>query len=110
MKRIFERETGRRLELADLIGDRYVNHVRNGQLFRYEENTPEEIDAAVGEALSAIRLGPQDSERQAHVRRLITEATLRHRKRNSYVRKWGTDNGFLGHGRFVDFQLAEIHP
>ena len=52
------------------------------------------------------RVGPRDTERQARFRDLATRQTIRQRERSPYVRKWGTDGGFLGRGRIVDFQLG----
>ena len=57
----------------------------------------EEIDRAVVEMLDRLG-GAADSPVQVQFREAATEAAERLRDRFAYVRKWGTDDGFLGDG------------
>ncbi|HXH33212.1 MAG TPA: TIGR04372 family glycosyltransferase [Plantibacter sp.] len=103
-KSISDRKTDEPLRLSDLLGERYLPNVRDVLRFRYVENTPAEIDAAVHETQTWLRGERSESARQEEFRVCATEAA-RAFAGLSYVNKWGADDGFLGHGRATDFQL-----
>ncbi|HXH33198.1 MAG TPA: TIGR04372 family glycosyltransferase [Plantibacter sp.] len=106
-KQVVDRQTGRPLRVSELIEDEYLGDLRNPTRYRFDENTPEELVAAVRESIEWIRGNGVETERQAAFRDRITKTSLEQRERSTYVRKWGPENGFLGNGRVVDFQLAE---
>ncbi len=100
MKHVVDRRDGHVLASHELLTEDYYTHLRDPGRFEYRENTSEEIDRAVVEMLSRLD-GAPDSLAQVRFRASATEAAGRLRDRFSYVRKWGTDDGFLGEGAMV---------
>lgn len=97
LKQVVDRRDGRILAPLELLTEDYYTHLRDPGRFEYRENTSEEIDRAVVEMLERLD-GAGDSPAQVQFRAAATEAAGRLRDRFSYVRKWGTDDGFLGDG------------
>jgi putative glycosyltransferase (TIGR04372 family) len=106
LKRISDRETGRRLSLGELVSERYLSSLRDQRRFAYAENSPEEICEVVEEMLERLSAETPPTAAQLMYRTLATEASERSRRTLPYVRKWGPDDGFLGDGwmgaRFVE--------
>jgi putative glycosyltransferase (TIGR04372 family) len=105
LKTVRDRRSGTLLTPSDMLREEYFARVRDAAVFTYEDNTPEEIHAALDEVL-AWRRGAAETERQLRFRDEATEAATRLAERYSFAFKWGADRGFLGRGRVVDVQLA----
>lgn len=101
LKHVRNRQTGERLSPADLLTGDYLGNLRNLHRYVYENNTSEQIYAAVVEMLESLDHLPDETESQRHYRELATEAGTVFRSSLNYVRKWGSDDGFLGDGRIV---------
>ena len=101
LKHVRNRQTGERLSPADLLTGDYLGNLRNLHRYVYENNTSEQIYAAVVEMLESLDRLPDETESQRHYRELATEAGTVFRSSLNYVRKWGSDDGFLGDGRIV---------
>ena len=97
LKRVADRRDGRILTPIDMLSEDYYTHLRDPSRFDYQDNTAAEIDRAVVEMLDRLG-GAADSPVQVQFREAATEAAERLRDRFAYVRKWGTDDGFLGDG------------
>lgn len=101
LKHVRERNTGRFLSLEELVSEPSLRNVRNSSMFAYLDNDASEIESATEEILTLVEhCGevPQTDEQLAFGR-LATEAANALATRLKYVRKWGTDEGFLGAGR-----------
>ena len=98
LKRVDDLETGRRLSLRDMLSERYLRWHRQPTVFRYTDNTPEEILEAVREMLEVVAGPVSETASQARYRELATAAGDALRGRLRYVRKFGPDEGFLGDG------------
>ena len=106
LKHVVDRRDGRVLTPLELLTEDYYTHLRDPGRFEYRENTSGEIDRAVVEMLQRLD-GAGDSAAQVGFRTAAEEAAGRLRDRFAYVRKWGTDDGFLGDGAMVFFTGAE---
>lgn len=102
-KKIVSRRTGRTLTLDDLVSEEHLANLRNLREFSYFENSAREVTLAVEEMLRWIDGDRTESPAQAEFRRRVSWAIEAVRPRMAYVRKWGTDDGFLGDGRLADF-------
>lgn len=101
LKNVRNRQTGVRLSPADLLTADYLGNLRNLHWYAYEDNTSEQIYAAVVEMLESLGRPSEETDSQRHFRELATEAGTVLRSSLNYVRKWGSDDGFLGDGRIV---------
>lgn len=99
VKAVVDRETDRILSPEDLLGTEYLANLRNTTKFRYLDNSPEEIVEGVVEMLDGLEHGFVDTPPQILFRDRATHAGHNLRLELNYVRKWGTDEGFLGDGR-----------
>lgn len=105
LKTVRRRDTGHHLSPFELLDDDYYEHLRDTAAFEYIDNTPGEIAGAVAEMLARLEARPE-SARQVAFRDAATQAAERLRDRFAYVRKWGTDGGFLGDGAIVADAVA----
>jgi putative glycosyltransferase (TIGR04372 family) len=105
LKTVIDRSTGKRLTLQDMLSEKYLRNLRNTTLFSYVENSPEDILAALKEMLALHASAPPESDAQRQYRELLTRVgvELRVKEGLNYIRKWGPDEGFMGHGRLVQF-------
>jgi putative glycosyltransferase (TIGR04372 family) len=101
LKRVRNRATGEMLTLRDMLTARYLLHLRDTTRFEYVSNAPAEILAAVDEMLQLLAGHAVESERQLEYRQLATSVAEALKSESHYIRKWGTDAGFLGSGRIV---------
>lgn len=108
-KVVIERSTGRRLTLAELVGAKHLADLRNVTQFLYEDNSADEIRLAVLEMLAWVSGRHEETPAQAAFRDVAARAGEELRASLNYVRKWGSDDGFIGHGRICRF-YAEQHP
>ena len=99
LKKVYDRSKGRPLELRELLEKPYHVHLRNLRKFSYAENTSDEIVAAVSEMVEWLNGYRDESTAQQEFRTLATDKATALRYSTGYIRKWGTDNGFLGDGR-----------
>jgi putative glycosyltransferase (TIGR04372 family) len=99
LKGVVDRRTGLRLRLGELLTEGYLRHLRDTKRFVYVENTPGEICAVVDEMLEWLDGAHVESAAQAEFRDAATRASVELRDRLGYVRKHGSDRGFLGDGR-----------
>lgn len=104
LKRVVDRRDGRTLTPFELLNEDYYSHLRDPGRYDYVENTAEETDRAVAEMLGRLE-GEGDSDGQTHFRSAATAAAEGLRDRFAYVRKWGTDAGFLGDGAIAAFTV-----
>ena len=103
LKHVFDRLTGQPLRLNDMLTHRYLSKMRQMTSFQYVDNTPEDILEVVREMVSGLRDGWVETSKQRAYREQVTAIAidLDRRERHgglAYVRKWGTDRGFLGSG------------
>jgi hypothetical protein len=101
LKRVRDRATGEMLTLRDMLTPRYLFHLRDTTRFEYVDNSPEDIVGAVDEMLQLLGGQIGESDRQIEYRQLATEVAEALKSESHYIRKWGTDRGFLGHGRIA---------
>ena len=99
LKGVVDRRTGLRLPLGELLTEGYLRHLRDTKRFVYVENTPGEICALVDEMLEWLNGAHDESAAQSQFREAATRASVELRDRLGYVRKHGSDRGFLGDGR-----------
>lgn len=101
LKTIVDLDTGQELQFPDLLTDAYYSRLRSPKKYRYRPNTSEEIVAATQEMVAQLRSPSPESSAQSHLRQAVADAcgVLT----NKFVRKWSTDEGFLGDGRAVHF-------
>lgn len=102
-KRVFDLHTRRYLTLEEIAGEAHLAELRNVTRFKYEENTPEEIRLAAMEMVDVVTVGETPSAAQ-----LAFQAHAAHigddlRSRHNYIRKWGSDRGFIGDGLLSRF-------
>ncbi len=105
-KRVTERATGRILSCWDLLDPDYLKHLRNTKRFKYEDNSSKEIVSAVHEMLELITTPPPETMRQQEYRDRATTVAEEFGAHVTYLRKWGSDDGFLGYGRIAQVCLA----
>jgi putative glycosyltransferase (TIGR04372 family) len=100
VKRVREAGTGRVLPLREMLGFDYLRHLRNPGRFEYIDNTPDDIIEAIDE-ISAIASGRREPASAAQIAygEMACRAGGEFRGRLQYIRKHGTDDGFLGEGR-----------
>ncbi len=108
LKHVIDRETGRELSLEDLLTEEYLAHWRTTRRYRYVDNSSEEIRSAVAEMLENLARPPVESEAQRRYHEGVYRAIQELKGRVSYIRKWGTDDEFLGDGRIARF-YADRH-
>lgn len=101
LKHVIERRTRRELATPELVSEAHLQHLRDLLHYEYRDNTSEEIVDAVLEMLELLDGMHGETVGQQTFRTLATEAGESLRGRLQYVRKWGTDAGFLGDGRVV---------
>jgi putative glycosyltransferase (TIGR04372 family) len=101
LKTVVDLDTGRELQLSELLTDAYYGHLRSPKQYRYRPNTSEEIVTAVEEMVTQLRSPSSESPAQNSYRRTVTTAC--DSLTNKFVRKWASDDGFLGDGRAVQF-------
>lgn len=107
LKGVVDRRTGLRLRADELLTEGYLRHLRNTRRFVYVDNTPGEISAVVDEMLEWLDGTHAESPGQARFREAATRASVELRDRLGYVRKHGSDRGFLGDGRIGRRYLEE---
>jgi len=106
LKRIIDRQTGRPLTISELFSESYLRDLRNITRYSYIDNTSDEITQAVAEMLAWVRGDRTESEEQVRFRDMAAERGESLRAALTYVRKWGSDRGFIGDGRFCRFFVA----
>ena len=74
LKHVRNRQTGERLSPADLLTGDYLGNLRNLHRYIYENNTSEQIYAAVVEMLESLDRLPDETESQRHYRGWFTAA------------------------------------
>ncbi len=97
-KRVRNLETGELLPLPDLIGEKHYMLFRNTDYFEYVDNSPDDIFRAVKEMLRVLDGDVTATELQTRFRDMLVDSASALAKQIYYVRKWGADHGFLGHG------------
>jgi putative glycosyltransferase (TIGR04372 family) len=105
LKRIIDRATRQTLSPFDLLTDEYYTHLRDPVRFEYTDNTPDELVRAVTEIVERLD-GCADTVGQERFREAATHAAESLRDRFAYVRKWGTDDEFLGDGGIAAFSVS----
>jgi putative glycosyltransferase (TIGR04372 family) len=108
LKHVRYRRTGQELSPVELLGREHLTHLRDVLHYEYVDNTGEEIVEAVAEMFDLVEGRTKETETQRRYRELATEAGERYRPVLNYVRKWGSDGGFLGNGR-VGREYVERH-
>lgn len=103
LKKAFSRRSGRQLSPIEMLGEPHMTNVRNPAQYHYVDNTSDEIVAAVEEMEAGLAEGWRESDGQVEFRRQAAMAGEMLRSKSAYVRKWGTDDGFLGDGRLARF-------
>ncbi len=101
LKTVVDLDTGQELQFSDLLTDAYYGRLRSPQKYQYRPNTSEEIVAASQEMVAQLRSPSPESPAQSHLRQSVADAC--DVLTNKFVRKWSTDEGFLGDGRAVHF-------
>jgi putative glycosyltransferase (TIGR04372 family) len=101
MKHVVARASGRELPVEELVSEAHLRHLRDLLHYDYRDNTSEEIVAAVDEMLACLDGDDAETATQREFRALATEAGTQLATTLQYVRKWGSDDGFLGDGRIV---------
>ena len=101
LKTVVDLDTGQQLQFPDLLTDDYYSRLRSPKQYRYRPNTSEEIVAATQEMVAQLRSPSPESTAQSHLRQAVMDAC--DVLTNKFVRKWATDEGFLGDGRAVSF-------
>jgi putative glycosyltransferase (TIGR04372 family) len=99
-KAVRDRASGRRLSVEELLSEAYLARLRDTAVFAYEDNTPEEVQAAAEEMLALLEGDPEDA-RQAAFRSEATRVASTLVPSLRYLRKWRADDGFLGDGRLA---------
>jgi len=107
-KDVVDRATGRPLMLDELVGHEHLGDLRSVTRFQYIENTSEDIRLAALEMLAWVQGDHRETVAQARFRELAARAGEELRASLNYVRKWGSDQGFIGDGRVCRF-YAERH-
>lgn len=118
LKGVTTQATERPLSLIDLLSESYLRDLRRPHVYRYQENSPEQILSAV-QAMDAHvsllheYLGRWDelpmSPAQGRWLGLATEHAEALKGRGlPFIDKWGSDAGFLGDGRLVPDQAAQV--
>ena len=102
-KTVLDRTTRRPLSLGELVSEDHLSNLRNVARFTYQENTPEEIRSAVLEMLEWTGGVRHETPEQVRFRELAAEAGEQFRTSLNYVRKWGSDRGFIGDGLVCRF-------
>ena len=101
LKKVRDRAAGRLLRLDELLTEEYSLNLRNTTRYQYLDNTPEEIAAAVEEMLDDLDHDRAETKEQAEFREAVAAACVMLSPRHAYVRKWGTEDGFIGDGRLA---------
>jgi putative glycosyltransferase (TIGR04372 family) len=102
-KRVIDPHAGRYLTLEEIAGEAHLAELRNVTRFRYEENTPEEIRLAAMEMVDVVTVGETPSAAQLAFQAHAAHAGDELRSRHNYIRKWGSDQGFIGDGLISRF-------
>ena len=105
LKRVIDLKTGDTLTLSDMLGERYLEALRDTYRFRYVANTSQEIRDAVEEMLEFLESPPPESAGQSQFRDDVTRQSVDLGTRHKYIRKWAADRGFLGDGRVAQCYL-----
>ena len=100
LKTVVRRRDGHALSPREMLEEAYYEALRDASAYEYLENTAAEIAAATREMLERLD-GRPDTPEQIAFRDAATAAATQLRDRFAYVRKWGTDGGFLGDGALV---------
>jgi putative glycosyltransferase (TIGR04372 family) len=108
MKHAVDRQSGRELSLTDMLTEEYLANWRTTRRYKYIDNSAEEIYLAVQEMLEIVDGAGAETPEQAEYRRRVYEAVESLKPKVGYIRKWGTDDEFLGDGRICRF-FAERH-
>jgi putative glycosyltransferase (TIGR04372 family) len=106
LKRVQEPDTGRMVSLAEMCQVPYLKNLRNTTVYRYIDNTPEEILEAVQEMMELVEHGLTPSQQQLEFKALVEESAVGLRSWLQYVRKWGADGEFTGDG-YICRQFVE---
>ena len=101
LKHVVDVETRRELSAWDMLAVDYLSHVRDTARYRYQDNTSDEILAAVVEMLELLQGRMDETSVQRDYRQRATQAGEELTAELPFVRKWGPDDGFLGHGRMA---------
>jgi putative glycosyltransferase (TIGR04372 family) len=100
LKTIVDRASGTPLTASALLTKERLVDLRNPEVHRFVENTPEQILDAVREMLALLDDRTPESPSQTWYRELVTAAAPRF-ARLPYVRKHGPDEGYMGYGRLA---------
>jgi putative glycosyltransferase (TIGR04372 family) len=99
LKRVRWVKGGGLLDLDEMLSYRHYAQFRNTDYFQYQDNSPEEILAAVEEMQAVVEdraPAPSAAQQEFHDRCLAASKQLA--VKVQYVRKWGADAGFIGRG------------
>lgn len=98
LKTIVDRASALPLTADALLSADYLANLRNSTRFEYVENTPEEILDGVMEMLDLLEHRTEPTPAQRLYSEHLTNAAVAMTS-DAYIRKWGTDRGFMGGGR-----------
>jgi hypothetical protein len=94
------------IPLAEMCQVPYLQNLRNISVYRYIDNTPEEILEAVQEMMELVEHGLTPTQHQQEFKALVEASAVGLRSRLPYVRKWGADGDFTGDG-YICRQFVE---
>jgi putative glycosyltransferase (TIGR04372 family) len=103
LKRVVHRDTGEALALEEMFSENYLANWRSPLEYKYIDNTSEDILSAVREMLDSLENRPPESPQQRRFKEMVYQTTLRLKDKVRYIRKWGTDDDFMGDGRIAQF-------
>jgi putative glycosyltransferase (TIGR04372 family) len=101
LKLVRDRTSNRVLTLQDMLTEKYLKHLRDTRRYDYLDNTPEDLVTAVQAMITFCRGEEPETALQADYKARVVAIAEELRPRNSYVRKWGPEQGFMGDGRIV---------
>jgi len=98
-----ELASGRALPLDELHGEAYLKHLDR---YAHRPHDARQVVAAVSEMIEGVRRGWTEDRAQADYRSRVIEAGRLLHPSLPLVRRWGTDDGFLGDGRLARVQAS----
>jgi putative glycosyltransferase (TIGR04372 family) len=98
LKRVMERHGKRVLSLSEMLDEDYLFNLRNVERYEYLDNTSDEILDATQEMMRWLHSPREPNADQKEYKKRLELVVEDLRDRWDYVRKWGSDAGFLGDG------------
>src|ERR1043166_6802124 len=98
LKRVMDRKSENVLSLADMLKEDYLFNLRNLDRYEYIDNTSEEILEVTKEMVERLKAKPQPNRAQLEYKELISATVEDLKQRWDYIKKWGSEDGFLGDG------------